>query len=165
MKAATGEIVSDEELGGADVHCRKSGVADYYADSEHHAMMLARDAIAKNTNLADVARNFKSPEDLFRNTWSPGQVTATKEVFDALTNNGSQELIDAYKSYIFRDLANKHNIDFKKTITIGDQLFTDVIGGNWCKTYTILVDPLDKKLSFIKTLQRELELFLIKKFK
>ncbi|MCY9843495.1 carboxyl transferase domain-containing protein [Vibrio caribbeanicus] len=50
VKAATGEIVSDEELGGADVHCRKSGVADYYADSEHHAMMLARDAIA-NTNL------------------------------------------------------------------------------------------------------------------
>lgn len=68
-------------------------------------------------------------------------------------------------SFSFRDLANRHNIDFKKTITIGDQLFTDVIGGNWCKTYTILVDPLDKKLSFIKTLQRELELFLIKKFK
>ena len=71
------------------------------------ALTKARDAIAKNTNLADVARNFKSPEDLFRNTWSPGQVTATKEIFDALTNNGSQELIDAYKSYIFRDLANK----------------------------------------------------------
>ena len=50
VKAAIYEIVSDEELGGADVHCRKSGVADYYADSEHHAMMLARDAIA-NTNL------------------------------------------------------------------------------------------------------------------
>mgnify|MGYP000101533031 CR=1 FL=1 len=68
-------------------------------------------------------------------------------------------------SFSFRDLANRYNIDFTKSITIGDQLFTDVIGGNWCKTYTILVDPLDKKLSFIKTLQRELELYLIKKFK
>jgi hypothetical protein len=67
----------------------------------------ARDAIAKNTNLSDVARNFKSPEDLFNNTWSPGKITATKEVFDALTNNGSQELIDAYKSYVFKDLMEK----------------------------------------------------------
>jgi hypothetical protein len=67
----------------------------------------ARDAIAKNTNLSDVARNFKSPEDLFNNTWSPGKITATREVFDALTNNGSQELIDSYKSYIFKDLMEK----------------------------------------------------------
>ena len=67
----------------------------------------ARDAIAKNTNLSDVARNFKSPEDLFNNTWSPGKITATREVFDALTNNGSQELIDSYKSYVFKDLMEK----------------------------------------------------------
>jgi len=67
----------------------------------------ARDAIAKNTNLSDVAKNFKSPEDLFNNTWSPGKITATKEVFDALTNNGSQDLVNAYKSYIFKDLAQK----------------------------------------------------------
>ena len=67
-------------------------------------------------------------------------------------------------SFSFRDLAGRHNINLRKTITIGDQLFTDVLGGNWCKTYTILVDPLDKKLSFIKTVQREIELYLIKIF-
>ncbi|BBM66898.1 propionyl-CoA carboxylase subunit beta [Vibrio alfacsensis] len=49
VKAATGEVVTDEELGGADVHCRKSGVADYYAESDKHALQLAREAIA-NTN-------------------------------------------------------------------------------------------------------------------
>ncbi|KOO04202.1 carboxyl transferase domain-containing protein [Vibrio nereis] len=49
VKAATGEVVTEEELGGADVHCRKSGVADYYADNEKHAMKLAQQAIA-NTN-------------------------------------------------------------------------------------------------------------------
>lgn len=46
VKAATGEVVSEEELGGADVHCRKSGVADYYANDEHHAMLLAREALS-----------------------------------------------------------------------------------------------------------------------
>ncbi|EMQ2878145.1 methylcrotonoyl-CoA carboxylase [Vibrio navarrensis] len=46
VKAATGEIVTDEELGGADVHCKKSGVADYYAQDDAHALALARQAIA-----------------------------------------------------------------------------------------------------------------------
>ena len=45
VKAATGEIVSAEKLGGADVHCRTSGVADYYAQDEHHALILTRQAI------------------------------------------------------------------------------------------------------------------------
>ena len=40
VKAATGEIVSAEELGGADVHCRISGVADHYADNDAHALAL-----------------------------------------------------------------------------------------------------------------------------
>lgn len=49
VKAATGEEVSAEELGGADVHCKKSGVADYYANSDDHALQLARQCI-KNLN-------------------------------------------------------------------------------------------------------------------
>lgn len=47
VKAATGEIVSAEELGGADVHCRTSGVADHYAQNDHHALALARQAVAR----------------------------------------------------------------------------------------------------------------------
>src|SRR6266513_4077813 len=42
VKAATGEEVSPEELGGADVHCRISGVTDHYADDDAHALELAR---------------------------------------------------------------------------------------------------------------------------
>ena len=42
VKAATGEIISAEELGGADVHCRLSGVADYYAENDEHALHLTR---------------------------------------------------------------------------------------------------------------------------
>jgi acetyl-CoA carboxylase carboxyltransferase component len=46
VKAATGEEVSAEELGGADVHARVSGVVDHYAVSDEHALALAREIVA-----------------------------------------------------------------------------------------------------------------------
>lgn len=46
VKAATGEIVTPEELGGADLHCRTSGLTDHYAEDDLHALYLARRAIA-----------------------------------------------------------------------------------------------------------------------
>ncbi|MBM3311717.1 MAG: methylcrotonoyl-CoA carboxylase [Candidatus Aminicenantes bacterium] len=45
VKAATGEDVSDEDLGGADVHCRISGVSDYYAQNDEHALEVARNIV------------------------------------------------------------------------------------------------------------------------
>lgn len=45
VKAATGEIVDAESLGGADVHCRESGVADHYAENEEHAIRIARQSV------------------------------------------------------------------------------------------------------------------------
>jgi 3-methylcrotonyl-CoA carboxylase beta subunit len=47
VKAATGEVVSAEELGGGDVHTRLSGVVDHLAASDAHALELARDAVAR----------------------------------------------------------------------------------------------------------------------
>lgn len=55
VKAATGEVVTDEELGGADVHCKKSGVADYYADDDTHALALARQAIVSTNQSPTLA--------------------------------------------------------------------------------------------------------------
>ena len=46
MKAATGEEVTAEELGGADVHTRISGVADYFAEDDEHALLLARTIVS-----------------------------------------------------------------------------------------------------------------------
>ena len=46
VKAATGEVVSAEDLGGGDVHTRLSGVADYLAEDDRHALALARRAVA-----------------------------------------------------------------------------------------------------------------------
>ncbi|MDN3653263.1 carboxyl transferase domain-containing protein [Thalassotalea ponticola] len=51
VKAATGEEVSAEDLGGADVHCRTSGVADHYAQNDHHALQLARASVANLNRL------------------------------------------------------------------------------------------------------------------
>ena len=47
VRAATGEIVTAEELGGADVHTRESGVADHFARNDHHALKLARRAVSR----------------------------------------------------------------------------------------------------------------------
>lgn len=47
VKAATGEVVSAEDLGGADVHCRQSGVTDHYADNDEHAIALLRQSVAR----------------------------------------------------------------------------------------------------------------------
>ncbi|WP_438279640.1 carboxyl transferase domain-containing protein [Pseudomonas alabamensis] len=46
VKAATGEVVTAEELGGADVHCKTSGVADHYAENDEHALSIARRCVA-----------------------------------------------------------------------------------------------------------------------
>ncbi|MDX2235372.1 MAG: carboxyl transferase domain-containing protein, partial [Hyphomonadaceae bacterium] len=46
VKAATGEVISAEDLGGADVHARRSGVADHYAVNDEHALYLCRRVVA-----------------------------------------------------------------------------------------------------------------------
>jgi 3-methylcrotonyl-CoA carboxylase beta subunit len=46
VKAATGEVVSAQDLGGAEVHCRVSGVADYYAENDEDALQIARRIIS-----------------------------------------------------------------------------------------------------------------------
>ena len=45
VKAATGEVVSAEELGGADTHSRTSGVTDHYAEDDYHALAMVREAV------------------------------------------------------------------------------------------------------------------------
>ena len=57
VKAATGEEVSAEDLGGADVHCRQSGVTDHYAQNDGHALSIVRSIVSnlnrkKNVQLA-----------------------------------------------------------------------------------------------------------------
>jgi 3-methylcrotonyl-CoA carboxylase beta subunit len=61
VKAATGEIVTAEELGGADVHTRVSGVADHYALDDHHALAIARRIIGNLNRPKRAALEVREP--------------------------------------------------------------------------------------------------------
>ncbi len=62
VQAATGEVVTAEELGGADVHCKESGVADYYAENDHHALKLARDCVRRLNRVKPVSLDIQAPQ-------------------------------------------------------------------------------------------------------
>src|SRR5476651_1298936 len=61
VKAATGEVVTAEELGGADVHARQSGVTDHYAQNDAHAIGIARRIVATLKPPAPTALNMREP--------------------------------------------------------------------------------------------------------
>ena len=62
VKAATGEVVSAEDLGGGDVHTRLSGVADYLAEDDAHALALARRAVSHLNRALPQTVVWQSPE-------------------------------------------------------------------------------------------------------
>lgn len=62
VKAATGEIVTEQELGGADMHCSISGCTDYYAENEEEAFEMCRESvITLNLPQHPIANSFKEP--------------------------------------------------------------------------------------------------------
>lgn len=63
VKAATGEEVDAETLGGAEVHCRKSGVADYMADSDEEALILARQLVSQLNRKKRVSLDLRKPKE------------------------------------------------------------------------------------------------------
>lgn len=63
VKAATGEVVTDEDLGGADVHCRISGVSDHYALNDEHALEIARNIIENVGAVQKSELDISEPED------------------------------------------------------------------------------------------------------
>jgi 3-methylcrotonyl-CoA carboxylase beta subunit/propionyl-CoA carboxylase len=63
VKAATGEEVTAEELGGADVHTRLSGVADYLAEDDAHALTLARTIVSTLNTSKSLPADMTTPED------------------------------------------------------------------------------------------------------
>jgi 3-methylcrotonyl-CoA carboxylase beta subunit len=63
VKAATGEIVTAEELGGGDVHSRTSGVTDHLAENDEHALEIARDILSHLNRKAPTSVERQTPED------------------------------------------------------------------------------------------------------
>jgi len=63
VKAATGEVISAEDLGGADVHARISGVADHYALNDEHALALSRRIVANLNRRKDIGLVLREPAE------------------------------------------------------------------------------------------------------
>lgn len=87
VKAATGEVVSAEDLGGADMHCKTSGVTDHYAVDDQHALYLARQVIG-NLNLPAT--------NLYRDNLSLTSATTTAA---AVSFDVEQPLYDPHELY------------------------------------------------------------------
>ena len=88
VKAATGEVVTAEELGGGDVHTRISGVADHLANNDHHALSLARNAVSR--------LNRKKPECLDVAEIKPPRYD-TKEIYGIVP-------VDSRQTYDVREI-------------------------------------------------------------
>jgi 3-methylcrotonyl-CoA carboxylase beta subunit len=63
VKAATGEEVTAEELGGADVHTRRSGVADHFAENDEHAVAIVRQIVSNLNRNKNVPWTVEEPEE------------------------------------------------------------------------------------------------------
>ena len=63
VRAATNEVISAEDLGGADVHCRISGVADHYAVSDDHALHISRQIVGNLNYYKRIETTVHAPED------------------------------------------------------------------------------------------------------
>lgn len=63
VKAATGEVVTAEDLGGADVHCRESGVTDHYAVNDGHALQICRDIVSNLNRVKPIDLDLRESEE------------------------------------------------------------------------------------------------------
>ena len=104
VKAATGEIISAEELGGADTHGRKSGVVDHVAESDEHALTIVRDIVSTLAPARQPDINMASPRppkfdvnELYGII--PGDVRAPYDVHEVIAR-----LVDASEFHEFKAL-------------------------------------------------------------
>ncbi len=88
VKAATGEEVTAEELGGAEVHCRKSGVTDHFAENDEHALEITR-SILENLN--------RPPKTVFNRVGPEEPAYAAEEIYGIIPK-------DPRKSYDVREI-------------------------------------------------------------
>ncbi|MFY7853773.1 MAG: acyl-CoA carboxylase subunit beta, partial [Brevundimonas sp.] len=63
VKAATGEVISAEDLGGAETHGRKSGVVDYVAENDEHALEIVRDIVGHLNSVKSVELDVREPRE------------------------------------------------------------------------------------------------------
>jgi acetyl-CoA carboxylase carboxyltransferase component len=104
VKAATGQDVTAEELGGADVHARRSGVADHYATSDEHALALVRSVVRNLHRRKEAPWDIAEPEEP---TVDPGELYGLipedyRQVFDA--REVIARIVDGSRFHEFKEL-------------------------------------------------------------
>lgn len=104
VKAATGEVISAEELGGGDLHARKSGVVDHLAENDEHALTIVRDIVSTlppprvpDVNLAPVRAPAYPADDLYGIV--PQDVRAPYDVHEVIAR-----LVDGSEFHEFKPL-------------------------------------------------------------
>ena len=104
VKAATGEVISAEDLGGGDLHARKSGVVDHLAENDEHALTIVRDIVstlelprAPGVNLAPARPPLYPAEDLYGIV--PQDVRAPYDVHEVIAR-----LVDGSEFHEFKPL-------------------------------------------------------------
>jgi len=103
VKAATGEIISAEDLGGADVHARRSGVADHYAANDGHALQMIR----------DIVKNFNRPKRIVLDTIAPREPAFDTAELDGVVPLDAREPYDV-REVIARLVDGSEFDEFKK---------------------------------------------------
>ncbi len=104
VKAATGEVVTAEELGGADVHCRTSGVTDHYAQDDKHALSICRNII-ENLNrrpkfeldMAEPEEPYYDPDELYGAV--PNDIRRPYDIREVIAR-----IVDGSKFHEFKEL-------------------------------------------------------------
>ncbi|KAL1917047.1 uncharacterized protein VTP21DRAFT_5245 [Calcarisporiella thermophila] len=104
VKAATGEVVGAEELGGADLHCRTSGVTDHYAMNDEHALALARRAVSTLNWRKDPQLRVQKPEEPLYSANEMGGIVGDnlKKSFDV--KNVIARIVDGSRFSEFKEL-------------------------------------------------------------
>lgn len=85
VKAAIGEVISPEDLGGADLHCRTSGVTDHYALDDEHALVLARRVVGTLNRTKKPQLDMRVPEEPLYSSDEIGGIVGDnlKKTFDS----------------------------------------------------------------------------------
>ncbi|WP_298124148.1 carboxyl transferase domain-containing protein [Brevundimonas sp.] len=102
VKAATGEVISAEELGGAETHSRRSGVVDHVAENDEHALEIVRSIVANLNTVKDVPLDVREPrppalpaEDLYG--LIPDDVRAPYDVREVIARTVDGSDFDEFK--------------------------------------------------------------------
>jgi len=104
VKAATGEVVSAEDLGGADVHCRTSGVTDHYAQNDKHALAICRNIIENLNRPSKFPLDMAAPEDPYYDPDElygviPGDIRKPYDIREVIAR-----LVDGSRFHEFKEL-------------------------------------------------------------